>query len=81
MKTINDVNDLKVGHELYAPALDRYFVVDRYEHIDKDNIQDWRIYVRPSNKNPKEDGFSIYLNELKSLDYRISDGVGGAGNG
>ncbi|MBQ4818896.1 hypothetical protein [Aquimarina sp. MMG016] len=81
MRNIGNINEIEINQELYAPALDRYFVVQGYEHVDGGLINDWRINLRASNKNPDEDGFTIYFEELKNLGYLINDSGDGAGNG
>lgn len=81
MRNIDNITQIDVNQELYAPALEKIFVVQRFEHIDRSPINDWLIYLQASNKNPEQDGFSIYFEALKNLNYQINDSGDGMGNG
>jgi hypothetical protein len=67
MKKINELTELREGDIIYAPELDKYFYIVEYGYDM--NFKDMHANLVPTNKNPKEKGFTITLKSIISLGY------------
>ena len=67
MKLITKMTALKVGDKIYAPVLDKYFIIKEYGYSDI--YKDYNANLIPSKENPEEHGFTINLESIIKLGY------------
>ena len=66
---INKDSQLKVGDEIYAPKIDKYYRIVECDFNDE--FKEVMLNIASTNRNPLENGFVIRLSGLISLGYYI----------
>ena len=70
MKTkITELTGLTIGDKIYAPKLDKYFILIEYNY--NNTFKDMYANLSPSKENPNENGFMATLGTMIELDYYI----------
>ena len=67
MEKINELTNLRIGDKVYAPLLDRYFLILTYSYNNTYN--EMYANLTPSIENPSENGFQATLVTMIELDY------------
>lgn len=67
MTKITKLTHLTVGNKIYAPKLDKYFLIVEYSY--NDIHKDMYANLSPSKENPNENGFMATLGTMIELGY------------
>ncbi len=67
MVRITELTDLATGDKIYAPKLNKYFIIVDYNYNDVFNGMLANLTL--SKENPKENGFTAILSTLIELGY------------
>jgi hypothetical protein len=67
MNKITELTNLTVGDKIYAPKLNKYFIIVEYTY--NNTYKDMYANLAPSKENPDEQGFMATRGTIIELDY------------